>query len=188
MRSFWLGLAACPFIFPLAQMLFFGYTDYRRPADAIVVFGARTYATGKASQALADRVNTACDLYQQGLAPVLVFSGGPGDGDVSEPEAMQALAIARGIPGSAIVCDCMGLNTHATVDHVAELAHARGYRSVMAVSHFYHLPRVKLAFDRAGIEAFTVPARETWPLVQMPKLIAREVPALWEYYLGPLAG
>ena len=28
--------------FPLAQMFFFGKTDYRRRADAIVVFGART--------------------------------------------------------------------------------------------------------------------------------------------------
>jgi uncharacterized SAM-binding protein YcdF (DUF218 family) len=187
-RAFWLTLAACPFVFPLAQMLFFGYTDYRRPADAIVVFGARTYATGIASQALADRVNTACDLYRRGLAPVLVFSGGPGDGAVSEPQAMRDLAISRGIPPERIVLDYTGFNTHATVDHVAELARAKGYRSVMAVSHFYHLPRVKLAFDRAGIDAYTVPAHETRPLVQMPKLIAREVPALWEYYLAPLAG
>jgi hypothetical protein len=29
-------------LFPLALMLFFGNTDYRRPADAVVVFGART--------------------------------------------------------------------------------------------------------------------------------------------------
>ena len=37
---------ACCIGFPLAQMLCFGGTDYRRRADAIVVFGARTYADG----------------------------------------------------------------------------------------------------------------------------------------------
>ena len=38
----WVGaatIAACLVGFPLAQTWFFGHTDYRRPADAIVVFG-----------------------------------------------------------------------------------------------------------------------------------------------------
>ena len=53
--------------FPLAQMWFFGKTDYRRSADVIVVPGARVYSDGTLSQALADRVRTACELYQHGL-------------------------------------------------------------------------------------------------------------------------
>jgi hypothetical protein len=70
----------CVALFPLAQMFCFGKTDYRRPADAIVVLGARAYADGRPSQALADRVRTACRLYHDGLARTLIFSGGPGDG------------------------------------------------------------------------------------------------------------
>jgi len=185
-RVFWLVLATCPVAFPLLQMLFFGATDYRRPADAIVVFGARTYTNGLPSQALSDRVNTACDLYQQGLAPVLILSGGPGDGAVSEPMAMRNLALSRGIPASAMVLDSMGFNTQATVDHVTQAAHDCGYHHLLAVSHAYHLPRVKLCFQHAGLDVYTVPARESRQLVQKPKLIAREVPALWAYYLGPL--
>ena len=187
-RVFYLTAALTPVAFPLLQMFFFGATDYRRPADAIVVFGARTYADGRPSQALADRVRTACGLYHAGLAPVLIFSGGAGDGPVSEPQAMRAMALSCGVPETAIVLDGVGFNTQATVAHVSDLARARGYRSVLAVSHAYHLPRVKLAFQRAGLEAYTVPAHETRPLVQMPKLMAREIPALWAYYLEPLAG
>ena len=37
----------CIAVFPLAQMFCFGKTDYRRPADAIVVLGARAYADGR---------------------------------------------------------------------------------------------------------------------------------------------
>jgi len=59
-------------IFPLAQISLFGFTDYRRPADVIVVFGA-------SGAPLYDRVRTACKLYRAGLAPKLLFSGGPGE-------------------------------------------------------------------------------------------------------------
>jgi uncharacterized SAM-binding protein YcdF (DUF218 family) len=54
------------------------------------------------------------------------------------------------------------------------------------VSHSYHLPRVKLTFQRAGIETYTVPARETFVLPHRGYLLAREVAALWTYYLRPL--
>jgi hypothetical protein len=58
---------------------------------------------------------------------------------------------------------------------------------VLAVSHFYHLPRIKLAFQREGRDVFTVPAEQTEPLVGLPRYMLREVAALWMYYLLPLA-
>ena len=172
----------CCIGFPLAQMVCFGHTDYRRHADVIVVFGARTYADGSASQALADRVRTACDLYNQGLADTIVFSGGPGDGSVHETQAMRRLALQSGIPGPAIYCDPQGLNTDATVRNTGALFRQLGVRQVLAVSHAYHLPRVKMAYLNKGWDVYTVPARETRTLRQMPFLTAREVVALWAYY------
>ena len=38
--------AACVLLFPVAQVFFFGKTDYRRSADVAVVFGARCTRTG----------------------------------------------------------------------------------------------------------------------------------------------
>src|SRR4051812_22222943 len=61
-------LLGCLTIFPLGQMFCFGKTDYRRPTDVAVVLGARVYADGHPSDALADRVRTACQLYREGLA------------------------------------------------------------------------------------------------------------------------
>jgi vancomycin permeability regulator SanA len=177
---------ACCVGFPLAQMLCFGQTDYRRPADVIVVFGARTYADGSASQALADRVRTACELYHQGLADKIVFSGGPGDGPIHETQAMRHLALQAGIPETAIFCDPQGLNTAATVGNTVRLFRQLGVRRVLAVSHAYHLPRVKMAYLQQGWDVSTVPARETRTLRQIPFLMAREVVAFWAYYLRPL--
>jgi vancomycin permeability regulator SanA len=178
--------AALVVALPLAQMLFFGTTDYRRPADVAVVPGARAYADGTASQALSDRVRTAVELYHQGLVTRLIFSGGPGDGDTSEPQAMRRLATDWGVPPEAIVLDEAGVNTDATVKNTASLFASWNVRRVLVVSHAYHLPRVKLAYQRAGWDVRTVPARQTRRLRGEMRFVAREVAAVWVYYLRPI--
>jgi vancomycin permeability regulator SanA len=178
---------ACVVCFPVAQMLCFGKTDYRRPADAVVVLGARVYADGRPSDALADRVRTACQLYRDGLASKLILSGGPGDGAIHETESMRRLALQLGVKADDIWLDQAGLNTQATVRNTeAVLARWQASR-ILVVSHFYHLPRIKLAYQRDGWDVYTVPAKESYLLRQMPYNMAREVAALWVYYLRPLA-
>jgi uncharacterized SAM-binding protein YcdF (DUF218 family) len=157
---------AAALLFPLAQISLFGFTDYRRPADVIVVFGA----TGAP---LYDRMRTACDLYAHGFAPKLLFSGGPG-----EPGMMRRYAMKRGVPASAIVEDDAGINTESTVRNTVRLSRGR----ILAVSHFYHLPRIKMTFQRYGSDVFTVPS-ETTMYGLMPYQLAREDAAFWTYYL-----
>jgi len=177
------GSVALFALFPLALMLFFGNTDYRRPADAVVVFGARTYADGRLSDALQDRIRTACDIYRAGLAKRLVLSGGRGDGLVTEAEAMRGYALKHGVRAEDIFIDNLGVNTEATVRDTVPLFQQWHAHRVLAVSHFYHLPRVKLAYQRAGVEVCTVPARQHRFMGQMPFNMAREVAAFWDYYL-----
>lgn len=185
-----LTVLACLVLFPLAQVFCLGKTDYRRSADAIVVFGARVYADGRPSDALADRVRTACALYREGLAPCLMVSGGPGDGAIHEADAMARLAEDLGVPATAIVRDRAGTSTEATVANTAAIFDRQGGggQRILAVSHFYHLPRIRLAYLRAGREVVTVPAVESYTLTKLPWFVAREVPALWVYYLRPLGG
>ncbi len=186
----------CLVAFPLAQSWCFGQTDYRRHGDVIVVFGARAYANGVPSGVLADRVRTACELYHQGLAPRLIFSGGPGDGAVSEPQAMRRMARSEGVPDDAIELDEGGVNTESTVRNTMRRLSEMNFNDdpsarplrILAVSNAYHLPRVKLAYQRAGCDVFTVPARETFPLPHPRYLMCREVVALYSYYFRPLAG
>jgi vancomycin permeability regulator SanA len=175
----------CTVCFPLAQMLCFGKTDYRRPADAVVVLGARVYADGRPSDALADRVRTGCRLYLDGLARKLILSGGPGDGYVSEPQAMKRMAVQCGVRPEDILLDERGLNTQATVRNTEAIFSELHASRILVVSHFYHLPRIKLAYQREGWEVYTVPAKESYLLRQMPYNMAREVAAFWAYYLRP---
>lgn len=178
--------AVAALVAPLLLMATFGTTDYRRPADAVVVFGARAYADGTPSLSLEDRIRTGAQLVLDGYAPVLVASGGPGDGDFHEAEVMRRVAEEMGVPRSAIHLDLLGHSTADTVRNVAELAERRGWDELLAVSHAYHLPRIELTFHRAGLDAHTVPAAESRTLARLPYYCARESAALWAYWLAPL--
>jgi uncharacterized SAM-binding protein YcdF (DUF218 family) len=174
-------------VFPLAQMFCFGKTDYRRQADVAVVLGARAYADGRPSDALADRVRTGCQLYREGWVSKLIFSGGPGEGAIHETESMKRMALQLGVPAEDIILDERGVNTRATAKNTEAICSGLRISRVLVVSHFYHLPRVKLTYQRDGWEVYTVPAKESYTLRQMPYNIAREVAALWVYYFRALA-
>jgi vancomycin permeability regulator SanA len=183
------SVVAWGMVFPLAQMFFFGTTDYRRPADAAVIFGARVYASGVPSPLLADRIRTGVELYRAGLVPTLVMSGGDGADGFNEAIVMRDEAIAAGVRPEAILVDPAGVTTEATVANaVALLWDYSVPPSLIAVSQAYHLPRVQLSFATAGIDVLTVPAADPEPIGEMPLLVAREVPAFWVYYLRVCLG
>lgn len=163
-------------LFPLAHVFTFGRTSYARPADWVVVPGARCYADGRPTQTLRERVRTGCRLWREGYAPKLFLSGGPGDGATHETDAMRALAIEEGVPAGEIVIDRDGLNTLATIRHAPP-------GRLLVVSHFYHLPRIKMLARREGRDAYTVPADEERKIRGTPWFVAREVAAFWWYLL-----
>lgn len=82
-----------------------------RPAQVIVVLGARVYPDGHLSHALADRLETALRLYRAGRAPTVLVSGA----DEDEPGAMRRWLEARGVPPTAIVEDAGGIDTYSTM-------------------------------------------------------------------------
>jgi len=174
--------------FPLLQILFFGTTDYRRPADAAVVLGAKAYASGALSTSLEDRVRTGADLYRAGLVRRLLMSGAVGESGVDESVAMRDRAVELGVPGSAILLDSAGVNTDATVRESISIFEANGVRRVLAVSQFYHLPRIKLAYRAAGLDVQTVPATFSRYIPETPYLVIREIPAFWQYWLRSVTG
>jgi len=180
--------AACVVMFPLAQVLFFGTTDYRRDAPLAVVFGAQVHENGAPSTSLRDRMSTAVQLYKDRLVKKILVSGGVGDSGFNEALVMRDMAVKVGVPEEDVIVDSSGVNTEATVRNSIPFFGAERHPRVLAVSQFYHLPRIKLAYQRAGQEALTVPARSSTPIKETPYLVAREIPAFWVYYLRAIFG
>ncbi len=174
--------AVLVFVFPLAQVYFFGTTDYRREADVAVVFGARVFASGQLTTSLEDRVRTAAGLYADGLVDTLIMSGGVGESGHDEAEVMRDRALELGVPSRVIVLDHEGLDTDRTVANTVTSFAADGSTRVLAVSQFYHLPRIKMAYRAAGQQVYTVPAEESRPILKTPALVVREIPAFWLYW------
>ncbi len=179
-----LAMLAVLLALPLGRMLTFGPTRYDRRAACAVVFGARVWNDGTPSDALADRVDEAVRLHREGLVDKLVMSGGvePENG-LSEAEVMRDRAVAAGVPREAVLLDEAGVDTRSTVRNTAALMRREGLPSALVVTHYYHEPRAKMLFDRAGVRAYTVPATMRRRLLKEPYFLAREVAAYWHSFL-----
>jgi vancomycin permeability regulator SanA len=180
--------AVCVILFPLAQVLFFGTTDYRRAADVAVVFGAQVHGNGAPSTSLRDRMDTTIALFKDGLVKKILVSGGVGDSGYNEALVMRDMAVKAGVPKGDVIVDSGGVNTEATVRNSIPFFGSEPPSRVLAVSQFYHLPRIKLAYQRAGWNVFTVPAGTSTRIRETPYLVAREIPAFWVYYLRAIFG
>jgi len=180
----WAGASALLGTLLLQQVMAMGATDYRRPADTAVIFGAAVYADGRPSPILHDRVMTGVRLYHAGHVKHLVMTGAVDRGHgQSEPLAMRALALAEGVPADAIVIDEAGVNTASSIRNMAAMQRARDLGRVLMVSNDHHTARIRLACHRVGLACFTVPAEMRATPLREPYYIAREVAGFIYYAL-----
>jgi uncharacterized SAM-binding protein YcdF (DUF218 family) len=157
----------------LASALF-GRRDEARQADAIVVLGAAQY-DGRPSPVLRARLDHAVRLYQEGIAPRIIFTGGVGVGDtVSEAEVSRRYAMRAGVPDSAILLERVGVSTAESLAAVAELMNQAELRSAVLVSDPFHMLRLRIVASRHGLRAYSSPTRES-PISRDPALEWRHV-------------
>lgn len=120
-------------------------------ADLTVVFGNGLTGNGAPAPILASRLDVAARCYRAGNCPLLFVSGsidGPGR---DEAKTMRDYLLAHGVSADHVISDNAGDNTLTTVRHAVAYMAAHRLASVLIVSQFYHLPRARLAFRRAGI-------------------------------------
>jgi uncharacterized SAM-binding protein YcdF (DUF218 family) len=127
------------------------------PADAIVVLGSGPPVDkeGRPTAELTRRVEKGVELYRQGLAPVLIMTGGNTYRDYYESEVMKQVAVAKGVPAQAVLEERKSLNTIGNARYSAALVRARGGKSVIIVSSPFHLKRAKKLFEATGLEIQT---------------------------------
>ncbi len=131
--------------------------DEAAPADAIVVLGAAQW-NGRPSTDLQARLDHAYDLYQEGLAPLIVLTGGTGPGDTySESEVGKSYLEQRGVPASAMRT-VGGISTWQNLQE-ARSADLRDNERVIFVSDPFHMFRVKHMAQDLGLVALTSPTR-----------------------------
>jgi uncharacterized SAM-binding protein YcdF (DUF218 family) len=134
-------------------------------ADAIVVLGAAQYA-GRPSPVLRARLDHALALWQRGLAPTVMVTGGRADGDrYTEAEASRRYLRARGVPSSAIRAESEGRTTLVSMRNVAAQLTEDSVRRVLLVSDPFHMFRLSLLARIEGLEPYASPT-QTSPISQ----------------------
>lgn len=132
------------------------------PADAILVLGCRLRSDGTPGGQLRRRVALAVHLYQAGLAPVLLLSGG-GSSPPSEAQVMRELALAAGIPAERLLCESRSRNTVENAILSRRVLREHQLDRVILVSSRLHLFRARLLCRLAGIEVVAARGVATSP-------------------------
>jgi len=145
------------------------------PRSVAVVFGAGLWADGSPTPVLADRVDTAAELYHAGKVSVLLMSGDNSRLEYNEPQAMLEYAVSAGVPAEAIVLDYAGRRTY---DSCYRALHIFGVQDAVLVTQAYHLDRALYTANRLGIDAVGVPADKR-AYVYIRRYRWRELAATW---------
>ena len=142
-----------------ASVLLWGARDRARTSDAIVVLGAAQYV-GRPSPVLRARLDHALELWQRGLAPRLIFTGGTGIGDTtSEAAVSRNYALRHGVPDTAILMENEGRTTRESLAAVSAIMRARQMRTAILVSDPFHMLRLRILSTHYGVDADTSPTK-----------------------------
>jgi uncharacterized SAM-binding protein YcdF (DUF218 family) len=165
--------------------------DERRPADAIVVLGAAQY-DGRPSAIYRARLEHAVDLYNQKLAPVIVFTGGNRSGDrYTEGASGARWAVKQGVPMVAALVEDSSRSTYQNLAGakraLAQRQHSDRRLRVVVVSDPFHMYRAVRQARDLGLEAYPSPTRSS-PLsaskVRLAESVIREDVAIGGYVIA----
>ncbi len=121
------------------------------PAERVaIVFGAGLRRDGSPSLILADRVNAAVALYQQGTVSRLLMTGDNSSANYDEVTAMQEFAVGKGVPAEHITRDFAGFSTYESCYRARAIF---GVERAVLVTQGYHLPRAVYTCQQLGIAA-----------------------------------
>ena len=128
-----------------------GLSDHVQAADAAIVPGNTVYPDGSPSNRLKGRLDAALAIFHAGHCKMIFVSGAKGAEGVDEAKAMKAYLVQQGVPSDRIIQDSQGLNTESTARKAAVAMHQRRYSTVLAVSQFFLVPRLRRLLADQGL-------------------------------------
>jgi len=158
--------------------------DSRPTSDAIVVLGSAQY-NGVPSSIFEARLEHALQLYEDGVAPVVVTVGGKKAGDqFTEAEAGRDYLANAGIPDDALLAVPEGVDTLESMQLVGDAFRERGWTSAVLVTDPWHAMRAERMAEDSGIGGESSPTRQgpaLQPRAKQFRYILRETAAYLLY-------
>jgi uncharacterized SAM-binding protein YcdF (DUF218 family) len=138
------------------QIEFYADQDQAEPSDAICVFGAAEY-DGRPSPVYRARLDRAFQLFNRGIAPLIITLGGDGGDAYSEGGVGRQYLIGKGIPEQEIIAETQSRNTEESAKRIAVIARTNGLRRLVIVSDGTHLFRIHEICAAEGLNVLTSP-------------------------------
>jgi uncharacterized SAM-binding protein YcdF (DUF218 family) len=129
--------------------------------DTIIVLGTPANADGTPSPEQRDRTLEGVREFKAGIAPHLILTGGPAHNQFVEAHVMAGLAIAQGVPPSAVIEEDQAQNTVQNIFYSERIMAQHDWTSAEVVSSPSHLPRTALILEHFPISWRTHAA--PWP-------------------------
>jgi len=156
------------------------------PAGAIVVFGAAEY-DGRPSPVYKARLDHSNALFRQGLAPVVITTGGAAaDPKFSEGGVGHDYLMRRGVPESALIAETTASDTAESAQRVAVIMRTNHMQSCIAVSDAYHVFRIRKLLEHQGLTVYLAPRADSRPksVWQRSVAIMREGASYFVWWVG----
>jgi uncharacterized SAM-binding protein YcdF (DUF218 family) len=119
------------------------------------------------------RMQVALALYRAGVAPVLLLSGG-GE-PVPEAAVMRRMALAAGVPESALLVESESRSTVENAIYAAAVLAVRQATAVLLVTDRYHAFRARVLFHLAGLNVRAVHTASLPWRRHMPMLLSESI-------------
>ena len=129
--------------------------------DTIIVLGTPARPDGTPSPEQRERTLEGVREYKAGVAPNIIFTGGPAHNQFVEAHVMAVLAESQGVPSAAIFEEGHAQNTIQNIFYSRQIMSEHSWKNAEVVSSPSHLPRTALILEHFPLEWRTHPA--SWP-------------------------
>lgn len=128
----------------IALPLFIGW--YLSPQDSLSKVDAIVVVSGGDNDS---RIEKGVQLWKEGWAKKIIFSGAAAEGNVSNAKAMKNIAVKSGVPAENILMEEKSKTTLENAQLSAILVTENGYKSIILVTSPYHQRRTYELFKKS---------------------------------------
>lgn len=156
LRAVLLGLAGMLAVLGINGLVYFrgtaGITAAAQSerAQAAIVLGALVFPDGRVSDMVADRLETAYELYHAGTVQKILITGDHGQADYDEVNTMRRYLEKKGVPSEDIFMDHAGFDTYDSMYRARDVFQVR---QAVVVTQRFHLPRAVYIARSLGLQA-----------------------------------
>ncbi len=170
--------------FLISDAVFTVNTSALKPADLIIVFGYPVNNDGSISPTQKSRVEEGINLYKNGLANKILFTGGAVANHFVEAEIMKQYAQTKNVPEADILTETQSINTIQNAFYSKHIIQSLQANNLILVTSSYHTLRASYVFKpyANNIQMKAVHYPKKFGFLGRLKAMLYEY-AAWLYYL-----